>query len=84
MSPLTASGAYIAIGSSDAAAVGSTTTGASLAAGSATTGASVAGAPQAASRRLIATTTNNNERTVLVISIFSYDLYNDVIITIRS
>ncbi len=71
MSPVAAAGAYIAIGSSVGATVGSTTTtGASVAVGSTTTGASVAGAPQAASKRLIATITNNNERTVLVISIF--------------
>jgi hypothetical protein len=70
MSPETASGAYIAIGSSTTVAVGSTTTGASVAVGSAgaVVGATVAGVPQAASKRLMATTINNNERTVLDIS----------------
>src|ERR1700752_2482776 len=70
ISPVTASGAYIAIGSSVGAAVGS----AGAAVGSAgavvgsTTGASVAGAPHAASRKLITMNTNINVRTNLVIS----------------
>src|SRR4030095_3452504 len=73
MSPVTASGAYMAIGSSVGAVVGSA--GAEVAAGSVgaevgSTGASVGvEEPQAASKRLMATNTNSNGRTNLVISI---------------
>ncbi len=76
MSPETASGAYIASGSSAGASVGGSVAGISAAGtsvGSASVGAGawvVAGA-QAASTKLITTKTNINERTNLVISFFS-------------
>ena len=70
MSPVTASGAYMAIGSSVGAAVGSAGASVASTTTSVATGASVAGAPQAASKRLMATITNSKERTILDISLF--------------
>src|SRR6185503_6440743 len=79
MSPETASGAYIACGSSTGTSVAGASVGSAAAAvgsagavvGSTAGGASVGVAPpQAASTKLIAMSTNINERTNLVISTF--------------
>jgi hypothetical protein len=73
MSPVTASGAYIAIESSGAASAGGAAVGSGGAeVGSTTGGASVVDAsPHAVRIKLIATSTNMNVRTKLVISAFS-------------
>jgi hypothetical protein len=71
MSPVTASGAYIAIASSAGAAVGSggAVVGSGAVVGATAGGASVVAAPPHAARiKLIVTSTNMNVRTELVIS----------------